>query len=270
MAICPVCGLGERCRNHWVAEQRADGEIEFQVGAMTASEDNLVMLRNKLGNPPVRTLFEKIGLQPVWIEEAGKTLAYLSWPLELRGAVHRTLFPAGSPGSERAIPPTPMFDHRFNDLRLVSVAVDTDNCMPDELLFLINYEIDLEDVGTVPFCYMQTVWADGFVWARLLTAEVARDQAIKVIRLLYDGLTDALRELFAGHPVQVLADDQPDGIKAGVAVDEIARADREGVHLGEEIERLANERRLQPMLRDSLVGLLTAIVAASGQPGLVH
>lgn len=270
MAICPVCGLGERCRNHWVAVQETNGEMEFQIGAMTASEDNLILLRNKLGNPPLRTLFEKIELQPAWVEEDGRTLAYLSWPLELRGAVHRTLFPAGAPGSDRPIPPTPMFEHRLNDVRLTGVEIDTENCLPDELLFLIHYEIDLDGVGTVPFRYMQVVWAEGVTWANLLKFEAARDQAAKVIQLLYEGLIDPLREIFAGQVVTVLADDQPEGIQAGVAIDEVALTAREGVHFGEEIERLANERRLQPMLRDSLIGLLTLGVAAGSAATRVH
>lgn len=270
MAICPVCGLGERCRNHWVAVQEANGEMEFQIGAMTASEDNLILLRNKLGNPPLRTLFEKIALQPAWVDENGRTLAYLAWPLELRGAVHRTLFPAGAPGSERPIPPTPMFDHHLVDMRLIAVEIDTENCLPDELLFLIQYEIDLEGVGTVPFRYMQVVWAEGITWANLLNSGTTRDQAIKVIRLLYEGLIDPLRATFAGQTVTVLADEQPEGIQSGVAIDEMALAAREGVHFGEEIERLANQRRLQPMLRDSLIGLLAMGMAGGNGASRVH
>jgi hypothetical protein len=243
--------------------------MDFQIGAMTASEDNLILLRNKLGNPPLRTLFEKIELQPEWVEDNGRTLAYLAWPLELRGAVHRTLFPAGAPGSDRPIPPTPMFEHRLNDLRLTTVEIDTENCLPDELLFLIQYEIDLEGVGTVPFRYMQVVWAEGITWANLLQSEAARDQAAKVIRLLYEGLVDPLRGIFAGQTVTVLADEQPEGIQAGVGIDELALVERENVHFGEEIERLANERRLQPMLRDSLIGLL-AMGMTSGNSAQVH
>ncbi len=256
MAICPVCGLGEQCRNHWVAVQETNGEIEFQIGAMTASEDNLILLRNKLANPPLRVLFEKIGLSPEWVEENGRTLAYLHWPLELRGAVHRTLFPAGAPGNDRPIPPTPMFEHRVHDLRLTDVTLDTVNCLPDELLFIVDFEIDLDGVGTVPFHYMQVVWAEGMDWSSLLQTDAAREQAAHLVRLLYEGLVDSLRENFAGQQVTVLADEQPDGIQAGMAVDEMALTAREGVHFGEEIERLANERRLQPMLRDSLIGLL--------------
>ncbi|MGH9483215.1 MAG: hypothetical protein ACRD1L_14100, partial [Terriglobales bacterium] len=118
MAECPICGLEERCRNHWVAVQEPNGEVEFQIGAMTASEDNLILLRNKLKNPPLRQLFERIALQPEWVEERGRLLAYLPWPLELRGAVDRSLFPQGAPGAgARPLPATPIFTHQLEDLQ---------------------------------------------------------------------------------------------------------------------------------------------------------
>lgn len=258
MSNCPICGLGERCRNHWVALQNPAGEVEFQVGAMTASEDNLVLLRNKLRNPPLRQLFTQLSLQPEWLEEQGSLLAYLPWPLELRGAVHRTLFPAGAPGSDlRPLPPTPIFDARLQDLSLASVELDFDNCMPDEILYRCRFELSLAGDGPMYFNYAQIVWAEGVEWAQVLPpAQHPRAQAL--LQLLFAGLLDPLRATFAGHPVQLLAEDLPDGLQPGAAVDEVALPGLPERHLGEEIEALVNQRRLQPLLRDGLLQLALA------------
>ncbi|HUX67102.1 MAG TPA: hypothetical protein VMV31_06410 [Terriglobales bacterium] len=256
MAECPICGLGERCRNHWVATQEAQGEVEFQIGAMTASEDNLILLRNKLNNPPLRLLFEKIALAPEWVEEQGRTLAYLAWPLELRGAVHRTLFPQGAPGAPiRPLPPTPIHTHLLEDLRLEGVELDCVNCLPDELLYKAHFAARLAGVGVVPFTYLQVVWASGVEWAPQLEAPAVRQQAQALVQLLMAGLLDPLRATFAGQQVQVLAEEQPDGLAPGQPVDEIALPGPPEKHLGEEIEAMLNQRRLQPLLRDSLLQL---------------
>jgi hypothetical protein len=262
MVECPICGLGERCRNHWVAVQTPQGEVEFQVGAMTASEDNLVMLRNKLSNPPLRVLFEKIALKPMWVEEQGRLLAYLHWPLELRGAVHKSLFPNGAPGADnRPLPPTPMHAHRLLDLRLESVALDLVNCLPDEVLYKAHFTLQIEALGEVGFDYVQIIWADEVDWSRALATPEKLHQATAIIQLLMTGLVDSLREVFAGQPVQVLAEEQPQALTAGSMVDEIATIPAAATpqaaerHLGEEIESMINQRRLQPMLRDSLLAL---------------
>ena len=265
MPECPICGLGERCRNHWVAQQTPQGEVEFQIGAMTASEDNLILLRNKLQNPPLRAVFERIGLQPRWVEEQGRVLAYLDWPLELRAAVNRALFPNGAPGASPAPPePLPLFAHQLDDLRLVGVSLDFEHCLPDELLYAARFELRLAGLGAVYFEYMQLVWADGVEWARRLSTPQLRGQAEGVVRLLLGGLEDPLRGLFAGQPVEVVAEAATAGLDPGVMVDEVAVGGPPELHLGEEIERLANERRLQPMLRDSLIGISLAA------PTLVH
>ncbi|MGH9393819.1 MAG: hypothetical protein ACRD1E_06580 [Terriglobales bacterium] len=257
MPECPICGLGERCRNHWVAVQEPNGEVEFQIGAMTASEDNLVMLRNKLKNPPLRALFAAIALTPTWVEEQGRVLAYLAWPLELRGAVHRNLFPNGAPGQElRPLPPTPMFQHRIEDLRLESASVDLVNCLPDEVLYRARFLITLGGVGEVAFEYVQLLWSEGVEWAAELSAGARMGQAQALVQLLMAGLLDPIRAAFVGQEATVLAEDQPAGLQPGAAVDEVALAGE--VHLGEFIEALIHERRLQPLLRASLLQLMAA------------
>lgn len=256
MIECPICGLGERCRNHWVAVQEPNGEVEFQIGAMTASEDNLVMLRNKLSNPPLRVLFDKIALQPQWVEQQGRLLAYLAWPLELRGAVHKSLFPNGAPGADnRPLPPTPIFDHQLEDLRLVEVELDLVNCLPDEVLYKAKFALQLAGVGVVEFYYLQIFYADGIEWSDHLSTPESLAKATAIVQLLLGGIVDPLRAQFVGHPVQVLCEDQPEGLEAGRPVDEIAALGPPEIHLGEEIESLMNQRRLQPMLRDSLLAL---------------
>jgi len=242
-----------------VAVQTPQGEVEFQVGAMTASEDNLVMLRNKLSNPPLRVLFEKIALKPMWVEEQGRLLAYLHWPLELRGAVHKSLFPNGAPGADnRPLPPTPMHPHRLLDLRLESVALDLVNCLPDEVLYKAHFKLQIEGVGEVGFDYVQIVWADDVDWSRALSTPEKLNQATSIVQLLMAGLVDPLRGIFAGQAVQVLAEEQPQVVAPGSVIDEVATmatAETGERHLGEEIESMINQRRLQPMLRDSLLGL---------------
>ena len=259
MAECPICGLGERCRNHWVAVQEPNGEVEFQIGAMTASEDNLILLRNKLKNPPLRTLFEKVQLAPEWVEEQGRVLAYLHWPLDLRGAVHRTLFPAGAPGSDnRPLPPTPFFTHTLLDVEMEGVSLDLVNSLPDELLYRVRFQLTLEGVGRVPFDYMQLVWAERADWARFLPNEALQQQASDLIRLMVAPLADPLRAIFTGQRVDALSEEQPEGLAAGNPVDEIALPGNPERHLGEEMESLVNQRRLQPLLRDSLLHLASA------------
>lgn len=239
-----------------MATQDPNGEVEFQVGAMTASEDNLILLRNKLKNPPLRALFDQLALKPAWVEEQGRVLAYLDWPLELRGAVHRLLFPNGAPGAgSQPLPPTPIFPHRLLDLRLASVTLDLENCMPDELLYKVHFELVLEGMGPVNFDYAQIVWSDRICWADLLTAPSQLHQAEAVVQLLFGGLIDPLRGTFGGHEVQVLAEAQPQGLTPGCVVDELALPGEPERHLGEEIETMLNQRRLQPMLRDSLLAI---------------
>lgn len=245
-----------------MAQQTPDGEVEFQAGAMTASEDNLVLLRNKLSNPPLKQLFEKIGLEPHWAEQQGRLLAYLNWPLELRGAVHRTLFPAMAAGGD--LQPTTMFAHRLEELQLETVELDFDHCLPDELIYHARLALVLGPDPEAPgaagaaveasFTYVQLVWAEGAAWRALLGAEAARRQAGGVVRLLLGGIMDPLRAEFLGHRVLVLAEDQPGGIAAGSAVDEIVLPGEPERHLGEEIEAMLNQHRLQPMLRDLLLG----------------
>jgi hypothetical protein len=58
--------------------------------------------------------------------------------------------------------------------------------------------------------------------------------------------------------VQVLADEHPDGIAAGVVVDEVAVTGPPELHLGEEIDNMLNERRLQRLVRDNLMQLALA------------
>jgi len=258
MSECPICGLGERCRNHWVASQEPNGEVEFQIGAMTASEDNLILLRNKLKNPPLRVLFHEIALTPEWVEENGRVLAYLHWPLELRGAVHRTLFPNGAPGADRRpLPPTPIFAHQLDGLNLGRVEIDLVNCLPDELLYKVQFFAELAGVGTVEFWYMQVVWSDTVEWMPHFSAGKL-GQAQAIVQLVMGGLLDPLRATFVGQPVQVLAENSPDGLAAGVIIDEIGVSGPPELHLGEEIETMLNQRRLQPLLRDSLLQLALA------------
>lgn len=226
---------------------------------MTASEDNLVLLRNKLKNPPLRPLFDQLKLQPEWIEEQGRVLAYLHWPLELRGAVHRTLFPNGAPGApDRPLPPTPMFTHELEDLELREVAVDLENCMPDEVLYKVSFNAALAGLGKVQFTYMQVLWAEGVEWIQTLSSPALVARAEAIIKLMIGGLVDPLRSAFSGREVQVLAEDHADGLKPGDAVDEIALPGPTELHLGEEIEALLNQRRLQPLMRDSLRALALA------------
>jgi hypothetical protein len=267
MVECPICGLGERCRNHWVAVQEPNGEIEFQIGPMTASEDNLILLRNKLKNPPLRQLFDAMALSPSWVEAAaapagtgqGRLLAYLAWPLELRGAVHRSLFPNGAPGAGPPPPPPAMQRHRLEDLELEAVELDLTNCLPDELLYWARFRLRLAEVGDVRFSYMQLLWAEGVEWARLLQAPPLRLQVQALVRLLFGGLLDPLRAAFAGREVQVLAEDadgRPATLTPGADVDEVATVPGPGereMHLGEEIEMLINHRRLQPLLREQIL-----------------
>ncbi len=269
MAECPICGLGERCRNHWVAVQEAGGEIEFQIGPMTASEDNLILLRNKLKNPPLRQLFDAIALAPSWVEPGagnggagqGRLLAYLAWPLELRGAVYRSLFPNGAPGAGPPPPPPVMFPHRLEDLDLEAVELDLVNCLPDELLYWARFRVRLAGFGDVYFSYMQLLWAEGVEWARRLQSPASRQQAQALVRLLFGGLLDPLRSAFAGREIQVLAegaDGQSAALEPGCDMDEAATVPGPGereLHLGEEIEMLINHRRLQPLLREQLLAL---------------
>ncbi len=235
---------------------------------MTASEDNLILLRNKLKNPPLRALFDQLTLQPVWAEEQGSVLAYLAWPLELRGAVHRLLFPTNAPGQGQPLPPTPIFFHRLLDLRLAAVSLDLENCMPDELLYRVRFELDLENLGMVTFDYAQIVWAAGICWSDLLNTPAQLFQAESVVRLLFGGLVDPLRAQFCGHDVQLLSEDQPQGLAAGQPVDELAlpaESDQPERHLGEEIEAMLNQRRLQPMLRDSLIAIARSLPPAAAR-----
>lgn len=222
---------------------------------MTASEDNLVLLRNKLRNPPLRQLFAQLALEPQWLEEQGRLLAYLAWPLELRGAVHRTLFPAGTPAAAgNPLPPTPIFDAVLHDLSLVEVALDLENCMPDEILYRCRFQLALDHSGPVFFNYVQIVWAEGVEWSQILPPP-QRPRAQALLQLLFGGLIDPLRALFAGQPVQMLAEDQPSGLQPGSTVDEVILPGPPERHLGEEIEALVNQRRLQPLLRDGFLQL---------------
>ena len=264
MAECPICGLGERCRNHWVAQQTPAGEVEFQIGAMTASEDNLILLRNKLQNPPLRTLFEKIALTPEWVDEQGRLLAYLHWPLELRGAVNRALFPNGAPGADNSpLPPPKLVEQKLAEIRLGAIALDFEHCLPDEFIYDASFELDLVDIGTVIFHYMQLVWADGVVWGEVLGRPERQHQAEALVRLLLGGIMDPIRGSFAAQTVQVMLDSQDSEMKAGAAVDEIVLPQTPERHLGEEIEAQVNERRLQPLLRDNL--MLISFAPASVQ-----
>lgn len=250
--------MTERCRNHWVATQEPDGEVEFQIGAMTASEDNLILLRNKLKNPPLRALFHEIALEPEWVEERGRVLAYLRWPLELRGAVHRLLFPTGVAGAgDHPLPPTPIFSHRLDALSLGRIELDLENCLPDEVLYKVQFLLELAGVGTVEFWFMQLIWSEGVEWIQQLTSP-KQGQAQALIQLLMGGLLDPLRGHFVGQHVEVLADEQPDGIRPGSIIDEVAVTGPPERHLGEEIEAMLNERHLQPLLRDSLLQLALA------------
>lgn len=252
MADCPICGLGEGCRNHWVARQDPTGEVIFQVGAMTASEDNLMLLRNKLKNPPLRELFERIALVPEWVEETGSLFAYLPWPLDLRGAVHRALFPQANAGVGSQ-PALPVFMHVLEDIQLGAAEFDLEHCLPDEMLYMVRFTLRLAGVGEVPFTYLQVMWANGVEWAPLFHSGPRRHNAAALIQLLMGGLLDPLRAAFVGQTVRVVAEEQPDGIVAGRAVDEMALPGPPPRHFGEEIESLLNQRRLQPLLRDHLL-----------------
>jgi len=224
---------------------------------MTASEDNLILLRNKLKNPPLRDLFAKIALQPLWVEEQGRTLAYLHWPLELRGAVHRTLFPSGAPGADnRPLPPTPIFRHHLDDLKLDHTELDTVNSLPDELLYRAVFTLSVAGVGTSTFVYMQSLWAEGLDWEQALADPASRLQAQAVVHLVLGGLVDELRGIFCGREVDLLSEDHPEGLPAAANVDEVALPGPPEQHLGEEIEARLNQRRLQPLLRDQLLALV--------------
>lgn len=265
MPACPICGLGERCRSHWIAAEDASGEVSFQTGVMTASEDNLVLLRNKLKNPPLQQLFERLQLAPTWMESEGRRLAYLPWPLDLRGAVHRALFPAGAPGAPAAADDedVPLHDTQLEDLALVSVRFDTEHCLPDELLYIGVFELAVADLGCLKFEYVGQLWAEGVNWSHLFASDDVRRQAANLTQLLLAGVLDPLRASFAGRPVRLLVDGSGP-LRAGDRVDEVVCAGREAspaqteLHLGEEIEALLHARRLAPLLRDSLLHLLAA------------
>jgi len=104
---------------------------------------------------------------------------------------------------------------------------------------------------------MQVVWTDAIEWMpHLTTGKLGQAQAL--VQLVMGGLLDPLRATFAGQPVQVLAENHPDGLAAGAVVDEIGVPGSPELHLGEEIETMLNLRRLQPLLRDSLLQLALA------------
>lgn len=219
---------------------------------MTASDDNLVLLQNKLGRPELPILLEKIGLQPAWLRQSERQSAYLAWPLELRAAVNRALFPNGLPGGDRPESPTPTFRHFCLDLNLVSVRFDSELCLPDELLYGVEFELSLQELGGVRFEYLQLLWDDLAPWADLIAVPQAAERARQTLRLVFAGLLDPLRENFVGYELDVLCEDSPEGLTPGCRVNELARPGT-GLHLGDEIERLVNERRLQPMLRDAII-----------------
>lgn len=252
MAQCPICGLAERCRNHWIATQEAGGEIEFQTGPMTASDDNLILLQNKLNRPDLRGLLAKINLEPAWVTQGERASAYLAWPLELRAAVNRALFPNGIPGGDRPVPPTPIFRHTIEEINLIATRIDTEQCLPDELLYGVEFEILLKDFGAVRFEYLQVVWDELAPWAELVAPPKPAEQARQTLRLMFTGLLDVLRARFAGQLVDVLCEDCTEGLTPGGKVDEVALVEA-AVHLGEEIERHVNERRIQPLLRDAIM-----------------
>ncbi|MGH9535887.1 MAG: hypothetical protein ACRD2E_13640 [Terriglobales bacterium] len=254
MAECPICGLGELCRNHWIASQDASGELHFQTGPMTASDDNLILLQNKLGRPELKGMMEKIGLQPEWVESGGRSMAYLAWPLDLRAAVNRALFPAGPPGGESPIPEVPKHRHTLEDIGVGEVQFDLENCLPDELLYHVQFHLHLAELGTVFFTYSQVLWDELIPWSDLMRLPEVSERARRTLVLVFAGLLDPLRQTFAGQPVDVLAEDQPDRLAPGARVDEVARVAPPDAHLGEEIERLVNERRIQPALRTAVGG----------------
>ncbi|MGH9482340.1 MAG: hypothetical protein ACRD1L_09635, partial [Terriglobales bacterium] len=141
------------------------------------------------------------------------------------------------------------------DLQLEAVELDLVNCLPDEVIYKVRFAARLAAVGPVPFTYLQLVWATGVDWASHLQPPARRQQAEALVQLLMGGILDPLRALFAGQSVQVLADEQPGGIQPGQAVDEIALPGPPERHLGEEIEAMLNQRRIQPLLRDSWLRL---------------
>ena len=258
MAECPICGLGDRCRNHWIASQDAAGELQFQTGPMTASDDNLILLQNKLGRPDLKGLMAKIGVQPEWLQIGGQTMAYLAWPLDLRAAVNRALFPAGPPGGEQPVAPVPKYRHWLEEIEVGEIRLDVENCLPDELLYHVDFELRLKDLGAVVLTYSQILWDELLPWSDLMrNAEVA-ERARQTLRLVFAGFLDILRQTFAGQEVEVLAEDQPEALAPGSRVDEVARLTPPEVHMGEEIERLVNERRIQPMLRTAISGFAMA------------
>lgn len=254
MAECPICGLGDRCRNHWVASQDAAGEIHFQTGPMTASDDNLILVQNKLGRPDLKVMMAKIGVEPRWVETGGRTMAYLAWPLDLRAAVNRALFPAGPPGGEAPQPAVPMFRHRLEEIRVGPVELDADNCLPDELLYHVDFELQLAELGPVILRYSQILWDELLPWAEFMQAEGLAERTQQTMALVFAGLLDPLRADFAGREVEILAEEQSSGLAAGSRVDEVSRVEPPEAHFGEEIERLVNERRIQPMLRMAIGG----------------
>lgn len=253
MAECPICGLGERCRNHWIATQQGGGEIEFQTGPMTASEDNLILVQNKFARPELPALLDKLGVRPAWLRVGERQSAYLAWPLELRAAVNRALFPNGIPGGDKPVPPTPTFTHVCLELELTDTRIDSEQCLPDELLYGISFNVHLQDVGRVQFEYLQVLWDERTPWSELVADAQTARQARQTLHLIFGGLLDELRAQFCGQAVDLLCEERPEGLVAGCRVDEVARREPE-LHLGDEIERLVNERRLQPMLRDAIVG----------------
>ncbi len=258
MAECPICGLGDRCRNHWIASQDEAGELQFQTGPMTASDDNLILLQNKLGRPDLKGLMAKIGVQPAWLQIGGRTMAYLAWPLDLRAAVNRALFPAGPPGGEQPVPPVPKYRQWLEEIDVGEVRFDVENCLPDELLYHIDFELRLQKLGVVTLMYSQILWDELLPWSHLMQNPEVAEQGRKTIRLVFAGLLDVLRQTFAGQEVEVLAEDQPDALAAGSRVDEVARMVPPEAHMGEEIERLVNERKIQPMLRTAIGGFAMA------------
>lgn len=259
MAECPICGLGDRCRNHWIASQDAGGEIHFQTGPMTASDDNLILVQNKLGRPDLKVMMSKLGVEPRWIEQDGLLMAYLAWPLDLRAAVNRALFPSGPPGASPVDPdPVPTFRHTLDEINVAGVELDAENCLPDELLYHVGFNLRLSDFGEVALRYSQVLWDEFLPWSEFVRSTDIAQRTRQTVALMFSGLLDPLRATFAGQLVDVLAEDQPNGLVPGCRVDELARVAAPEAHLGEVIESLVNERRLQPMLRAAIGGFALA------------
>lgn len=221
---------------------------------MTASDDNLVLVQNKMGRPGLKAMMAKIGVEPCWVENGGRTMAYLPWPLDLRAAVNRALFPAGPPGGETALPAVPMFRHTLEELNVGQVELDPDNCLPDELLYHVDFALQLSGLGPVQLRYSQILWDELLPWSEFMRSEGLAARAQQTITLVFSGLLDPLRVAFAGREVEVLAEEQTSGLAPGSRVDEVARVEPPEAHLGEEIERLVNERRIQPMLCSAIGG----------------